>query len=382
MINNDKDQSIRKKQLRLALWPGQIGRNRIFLLAGFALCLSLIPLFQGCEDQQIEEAILVIGGAGEGMAYTNIAMAWVPAENRWYKLADMPKRRRAMAYSENDGKLYVIGGWSDEPAEEGDSGGKVALDILEIYDPMANTWRRGANMPTKRGKMAHMYPAVDGRIPVAGGERLGERLSEAAVYYIAEDRWEVIDDLPETWTFPYVMSNPLQSNLVHFTAGNTDARHNQQDWHTVLDMDTYEWQHNVKARYPIEITDGDGAIYFQDRWWTFGGWSHELGSVGDVYAYDFSTDSWEEMPRPPFDSWTHQGASVIEVDGEERIYMMGGRTDGELTDEIWYYDGDQWHQANSRMPVALWNFICVTKKLNLANLEPVNLDRSSITDPY
>ena len=357
-------------------------RNRFFQLAGFALCLSLMPGFQGCDNQRVEEAILVIGGAGEGMAYSNIAMAWVPAENRWYKLADMPTRRRAMAYSEYDGELYVIGGWSDEPAEEGDSAGKVALDILEIYDPMTNTWRRGANMPTKRGKMAHMYPAVDGRIPVAGGERLGERLSEAAVYYIAEDRWEVLESLPETWTFPYVMANPLQPNLVHFTAGNTDAQHNQQDWHTVLDMDTYEWQHNVKARYPIEITDGDGAVFFRDRWWTFGGWSHELGSVGDVYAYDFATDSWEEMPRPPFNSWTHQGATVIEVDGEERIYMMGGRTDGELTDEIWYYDGNQWHQANSRMQVALWNFICVTKKLNLANLEPINLDHDAATELY
>jgi N-acetylneuraminic acid mutarotase len=328
--------------------------------------------------ENIQEAILVIGGATEGMPYVNISMAWVPSENRWYRLADMPTRRRAMAYSEHGGELYVIGGWTDEPADQADGEGKVALDLLEIYNPMTNTWRRGADMPTKRGKMAHMFPAIDGRIPVAGGERLGERLREAAVYHIAGDRWEVIDEMPATWTFPYVMANPYEANLVHFAAGNTDAQWNPIDWHTVLDMDTYEWHHNARARHPIEITDGDGAVFFQHRWWTFGGWSHQLGSVGDIYAYDFAADGWQQMPHPPFKAWTHQGTSVIEVDGEERIYMMGGRTDPmggagsnkRLTDAVFYYDGYKWHEEDTRMPVALWNFVCVTKKVNLANLVP------------
>ncbi len=56
-------------------------------------------------------------------------------------------------------------------------------------------------------------------------------------------------------------------------------------------VNTYEWKHNIKAPYPIEITDGDGSVFFKDRWWTFGGWSHELGAVNDVYAYDFNSEA-------------------------------------------------------------------------------------------
>ena len=299
-------------------------------------------------------------------------MAWVPSENQWYRLKEMPTKRRAMAYSEYKGELYVIGGWAGEPEEERDRTGLVAQDVVEIYDPLTNTWRTGANMPRKRGKMSHMYPAVDGRIPVAGGERHNQRLKEAAVYYIEEDKWKVIDDLHQSWTFPYVMANPYHPHLVHFAAGNTDMHRNMNDFHSVLNMNTYEWDHDSKARYPFEITDGDGAVLYNNQWYTFGGWSHELGSVIDVYAYDFLEDKWIRKPHPPFRSWSHQGATVAVKDGEERIYMMGGRIDMQLTDAVWYYDGTRWYEADTKMPVALWNFMCVTMDLDLNNLEPIN----------
>lgn len=363
----ERTNQIRTRLGKRPAWLEMKGFSLVLLTAALLMAASM----QACSKQdEVVEAVLVIGGAGEGMRFTNIAMAWVPSTNQWYRLAEMPTRRRAMAYTEHEGLLYVIGGWSDEPVEERDRTNLVALDILEIYDPMTNTWRRGANMPRKRGKMSHMYPAVDGRIPVVGGERMNQRLNEAAVYHIAEDRWEVIEGTHQSWTFPYVMANPLQPHLVHFTAGNTDMHHNMNDFHSVLDMNTYEWDHTSRARYPIEITDGDGAVLFQDMWWTFGGWSHELGSVIDVYAYDFNEDVWHRMPEPPFESWSHQGTTVFELDGEERIYMMGGRIDRQLTDAIWYYDGQSWKEADARMPVALWNFICVTKNINLSKLEP------------
>ncbi|MFP4064032.1 MAG: Kelch repeat-containing protein [Bacteroidales bacterium] len=342
------------------------------ILLPLALIFLTMPGNATAQAPETREAILVIGGAGEGMDFTNIAMAWVPEEDRWYRLTEMPTKRRAMAYSEYEGQLYVIGGWTGEPEEERDQTGLVALDVVEVYDPMTNTWKKRAPMPRKRGKMAHMYPSVNGKIPVAGGERNNARLSEAAVYHIEEDRWEIIEDLHETWTFPYVMQNPNEPHLVHFAAGNTDMQHNQSDFHSVLNMNTFEWDHQSKARYPIEITDGDGSIFYNGLWWTLGGWSYELGSVIDVYAYDFDNDRWLEKPTPPFASWTHQGASVIEVDGEERIYMMGGRIDRQLTDAIWYYNGKEWQDSGTKMPVALWNFMCVTKEINLDNLEPIN----------
>jgi N-acetylneuraminic acid mutarotase len=129
--------------------------------------------------------LYVVGGVGIDSA---AVLRYDPATDRWDRLAAPLKTlREHLAAAALDGKLYVVGGrWHG-------SGNSAAL---EIYDPGANAWRRGPDMPTRRGGLT--AAPINGRIHVTGGEDLntGETFDAHEVYDPATDRWTRAAPLP------------------------------------------------------------------------------------------------------------------------------------------------------------------------------------------
>jgi hypothetical protein len=62
------------------------------------------------------------------------AAAYAQGSGRWTMGAPMPSARTEVAVAELGGKIYVIGGFGGERE-------------LEIYDPSADRWSRGAAIP-------------------------------------------------------------------------------------------------------------------------------------------------------------------------------------------------------------------------------------------
>ena len=80
------------------------------------------------------------------------------------------------------GRIFVAGGRN---------GRDFTMDVLEEYDPTAQTWRDRAPMPTGRSGIAGA--AVGGRFFVFGGE--GNRANAQGIF----DAVEVYDPAQETW---------------------------------------------------------------------------------------------------------------------------------------------------------------------------------------
>ena len=81
-----------------------------------------------------------------------------------------------------DGKIYVIGGYDEEP--EYDEG----LDSVEVYDPQADSWQQVASMPGVR--YSHAATSMGGKIYVTGGYENGAYTSTLILF----------DPLANTWT--------------------------------------------------------------------------------------------------------------------------------------------------------------------------------------
>ena len=79
-------------------------------------------------------------------------------ENTWITKADMPTARSYLSASVVNGKIYVIGGLSNQ---------SIALPNVEMYDPETDTWERKADMPTARMNLSTVV--VDGKIYAIGG---------------------------------------------------------------------------------------------------------------------------------------------------------------------------------------------------------------------
>ncbi len=113
------------------------------------------------------------GGNFPQPGFTNVQV-YDPATNSWLdsgqagsSLADMPSGRggtgRAILYK---GEFYVMGGETSEPNDPEADPGRVFPQVY-AYNPVTNTWRQDARMPTARHGI---YPILfQSRIHVIGG---------------------------------------------------------------------------------------------------------------------------------------------------------------------------------------------------------------------
>lgn len=179
-------------------------------------------------------------------AEPDIASVWMydPAADTWSSVADMPVPRAASAVVTLDDKIYVLAGtgtaaldtwvydpatdtWDDSPRAKLSAprehvsafvvdgkivlvGGRwqnVNMPNVEIYDPVADTWTNGADMPY--GSSGYMGGILENKIHVFGGEQLLDECIVAAhqVYDASTDSWEL-------WSNPTINRHGAASAVV------------------------------------------------------------------------------------------------------------------------------------------------------------------------
>jgi len=105
----------------------------------------------------IGERIYIPGGKMANGRPTNILEIYDPRADTWGIGTPLPKAISAYALADFEGKLYVFGGWD----------GEGALDDVYIYDPALDSWQEGTPLPTARFDAGAVV--AGGRIFVVGG---------------------------------------------------------------------------------------------------------------------------------------------------------------------------------------------------------------------
>ncbi|MFC1500433.1 Kelch repeat-containing protein [Candidatus Zixiibacteriota bacterium] len=109
----------------------------------------------------IDGKLYVVGGtdrAYPGRPVYDVLEVYDPVTDSWTSKAPMLTPRWGAGAAAVDGKLYVMGGAHSK---------KIFYDTLEIYDPATNAWTTGPSMPIKLFGPA--VAVIDGVIYVAGG---------------------------------------------------------------------------------------------------------------------------------------------------------------------------------------------------------------------
>src|SRR5580704_13235748 len=167
---------------------------------------------------ELNGKIYVFGGFTAGKignlaAWTPIdnAFEYDPVQDSWKALAPMPTKRGAAVAATVAGKMYVIGGATTAPGATSPSihptVAQRVLNTVEEYDPETNTWRTRAAMPTPRNHTA--AGVVNGKIYVIGG-RIG-----AAFIAASSDlaNVEAYDPATDTWSGPLSKMPTARSGL-------------------------------------------------------------------------------------------------------------------------------------------------------------------------
>jgi N-acetylneuraminic acid mutarotase len=97
--------------------------------------------------------------AAVGLAAIAIPPQPSTAQTGWSNRADLLLRRSEISITENNGKIYVMGGYPGE---------RITSDQVQIYDSATDSWSLGPPLPIP---MHHtMAATVNGRVYVMGGE--------------------------------------------------------------------------------------------------------------------------------------------------------------------------------------------------------------------
>ncbi len=211
----------------------------------------------------VDNKIYVIGGSDETVIIETVISTveeYHTITESWTAKSGMPTARATPVSGVVDGKIYVISG---RTGFETDDHQLPKTNVVEMYDPVTDTWAEKSPIPTAR---AHAYGAVvDGIIYVIGGERY-EKGEIVEAYDPVSDTWSQKANLPDGGRF-------------------------------------------AAAAVPL-----NGKIY------VIGGSviAAEAGT-STVFEYDPSSDTWSELSNLPINRLE---VSAVEINS--KIYIIGG----------------------------------------------------------
>src|SRR5688500_3211031 len=156
--------------------------------------------------------IYVMGGQGTGAGATySLNRVYDLASGTWNTGAPMPEGRSFAMGEYHNGKIYVIGGYSQ---------GQVTSAQTQVweYDPVANTWNTArATMPNALGGAGHGI--IDGKIYIAGGRASNNTVVDTLhAYDVAANTWTTLASMPSPNNGPG--SAVLAGKLWVFGGGN------------------------------------------------------------------------------------------------------------------------------------------------------------------
>jgi len=140
-------------------------------------------------------------------AWRPIDNAWEydPAADSWKALAPMPTRRGAAAAGVANGKIYVVGGANSLPGatENGIHPARPhnVIATVEEYDPATNSWQTRRPMLVARNHHAvasvgDKFYAIGGRIGAAFISGGSDNIDLVEMYDPAADTWSVREKMP------------------------------------------------------------------------------------------------------------------------------------------------------------------------------------------
>ncbi len=248
----------------------------------------------------------------------------------WTSLAPMPTPRGGFGLAVVDGKIYAIGGLN---------GNNFPVGTNEEFNPLTNEWTSVMPMPTSRSGSA--IAVYQNKIYVIGGTVGNGYVGNNEVYDPATNMWETKASMP---TPRADLSASVVNDKIYLIGGkrysNTAPFFNETNINEVYDPTNDTWSTKTVIPTPVQ---GYASAVVNGKIYVMGGSLESLSlektliSAADQ-VYDPQNDSWSSTAKlPAVDSYGAAGATEG-VMAPQRIYCIGGYSDGEFTAKTQMYN--------------------------------------------
>ncbi|HLH26239.1 MAG TPA: kelch repeat-containing protein [Chloroflexota bacterium] len=271
----------------------------------------------------LDGRIYVMGGFSDDPQPFTLVQVYDPATDQWHDGTPLPEPVHHAGAATIDGKIYLVGGFRNP------FGQREPVDAVWAYDPATDRWTARAPLPTPRGALG--VAAIGDRLYAVGGEHRRppdaprptgsplayEPLADLTVYDPAADRWDTL--------------TPMRVRRDHLAIGSIGGRlyvasgrdRPVYDLPFLEEYDPASDTWTTRARMPTGRSGGYGAV-LNGQLYVFGGEGNPaspLGVYDQVEGYNPATDAWTEfgpMPTPRH--------SLVAAAVGNRIYLAGGST--------------------------------------------------------
>jgi DNA-binding CsgD family transcriptional regulator/N-acetylneuraminic acid mutarotase len=248
-----------------------------------------------------------IGGeTAEGVV--NATLAYDTGERQWQERAAKPTAVTEAGAAVLFGEIYVVGGRlaNGQPT-----------NVVEAYSPSQNGWRLITPLPQPISGGVAL--ADGGFLYLFGGWNGQAYVDTAYVYDPGSDNWRPLPPLSQPRAF--AAGGAIAGRL--YVVGGYDG---------TAELTTCEYFDPVQGRWfdctpLLQPRAGAAAIALVNRLYVLGGRNDDSLSYSEVY--DPNSGNWQVINTPVLEnaaSWSDLGAANVET----RIYLLGGRLDGEL----------------------------------------------------
>ena len=302
-------------------------------------------VFQDCEGpgsgnlkprKCLEKDVLVTvatGGLSKGKSLKS-ALAYYPEQNTWHQLADMNSDRNEHAAVACGRFLYCIGGYP-----RGSS--------VERFDPLTNTWSQVADLVQRT--FAPAAVRCDVKIYVLGGKDGFEALNTVQCYQPNDDSWSLGPAMRHARKA--LCAVEFEGHL--YAIGGCENDNYSLTTVEKLNMATNEWIEvspmAQERKYACAAVLGDKIVVIGG----FQGTSSSALSSCEMYCP--REDQWSTLTNV---NCPRAAGGVVRVKG--KIYIFGGRHNGQAIDSVEWYDEEngKWVVDESVMPYGCAWFSC------------------------
>jgi N-acetylneuraminic acid mutarotase len=276
--------------------------------------------------------VYAIGGDLCTEGISDAVEAYDPVAGVWSRRAPLPTARQMLGAAVGpEGALYAIGGGVPlDPALPCDQ--KVALDTVERYDPISDTWSVRASLPAPRLAVA-VATGADGNIYAFGGHGYPGVWGSVYAYSPVRDVWEERSPMPRPRSGIGVAAAP--DGLIYVVGGfDSMAPGGAQGVVEAYDPLTDRW--TTLAGLPTQRFDHAVASAANRTVYAVGGRDDSFGRTLRVDQYDSATNTWTRLPDLPGPQ-TKAGLAAV----GDRLLLVGGREGQDLVLE-------------ARLPGGIW----------------------------
>ncbi|RXM98486.1 Kelch-like protein 18 [Acipenser ruthenus] len=258
--------------------------------------------------------IYAVGGLNSAGDSLNVVEMFDPIANRWERCQPMTTTRSRVGVAVVNGLLYAIGGYD----------GQSRLSTVEVFNPETDTWTRVASMNSNRSAMGTVV--VDGQIYVCGGYDGNSSLSSVECYSPESDKWTIATPMSASRSAAGVT---VFEGRIYVSGGhdglqifNSMEYYNQHtsSWHPVAGM------MNKRCRH--------GAAALGSKLYVAGGYDGS-GFLSMAEVYSSAADQWSFLV--PMNT---RRSRVSLVANCGRLYAVGGYDGQSNLNSVEMYDAE------------------------------------------